>query len=141
MRISRDCARLKTYKRYFNSYNQYEKWKYAYQPLAAEIGLMQDKEYGPSLASDLDYVKAFALLGFAEAGIMKPDAKGYFRPNQKVTLAETAVVLHRIYDYYDGGSYVREPSPDDLIPNGSRFLYTRIPHQRTGRVRFPTLLW
>ena len=29
--------------RYFNSYNQYEKWNYAYQPLAPEIGLMQDK--------------------------------------------------------------------------------------------------
>ncbi|ACX66650.1 hypothetical protein GYMC10_4425 [Paenibacillus sp. Y412MC10] len=127
-----DIARLRAIKdlpkRYFNSYKQYDKWKYAYQPLAPEIGLMQDKKYGPSLASDLDYVKAYALLGFAEAGIMKPDARGYFRPNQKVTLAETAVVLHRIYDYFDGGSYVREPSPDDLIPNGTRyFIYKDSP--------------
>lgn len=127
-----DIARLRAIKdlpkRYFNSYNQYEKWKYAYQPLTPEIGLMQDKIYGPSLASDLDYVKAYAVLGFAEAGIMKPDTKGYFRPNQKVTLAETAVVLHRIYDYYSGSDYVREPSPDDLIPNGTRnFIYAGSP--------------
>lgn len=129
---SEEIARLREIKdlpkRYFNSYNQYEKWKYAYQPLAPEIGLMQDKKWGPSLASDLDYVKAYALLGFAEAGIMKPDAKGHFRPNQKVTLAETAVILHRIYDYYDGSDYVREPSADDLIPNGTRnFIYAGSP--------------
>ncbi|KOP67473.1 hypothetical protein AMS62_21180 [Bacillus sp. FJAT-18019] len=115
-------------KRYFNSYSQYEKWKYAYQPLAPEIGLIQDKKWGPSLASDLDYVKATALLSFVEAGIMKPDAKGYFHPNQKVTLAETAVILHRIYDYYGGTGYAWEPSPDDLIPNGTRnYLYADSP--------------
>ncbi|MBT2760483.1 S-layer homology domain-containing protein [Paenibacillus sp. ISL-20] len=127
-----DIARLRAIKdlpkRHFNSYYHYDKWKYAYQPLAPEIGLMQDKRWGLSLASDLDHVKAYALLGFDEAGIMKPDTKGYFRPNQKVTLAETAVVLHRIYDYYSGSDYVREPSPDDLIPNGTRnFIYAGSP--------------
>ncbi|KZS43972.1 hypothetical protein AWU65_28265 [Paenibacillus glucanolyticus] len=123
-----DIARLRSFKdipkRYFNSYNQYEKWKYAYQPLAPEIGLLQDKKWGPSLASDLDYVKAYALLGFVEAGIMKPDAKGYFRPDQKVTLAETSVILHRIYNYYEGASYIKAPSQDDLIPNGTKvYMY------------------
>lgn len=133
-----DIARLRSFKdlpkRYFNSYNQYEKWKYAYQPLAPEIGLIQENKWGPSLASDLDYVKAYALLGFAEAGIMKPDARGYFHPNQKVTLAETAVILHRIYNYYDGANYTREPSQDDLITNGTKnYMYAGSPSGHGGR--------
>lgn len=110
-------------KRYFNSYEVYEKWKHAYQPLAPEFGFIKSKNEN-HLGSDLDYVKRNALLGFSQSGVMKPNSKGYFYPNQKVTLAETAVILHRIYKYYGGKGYVHEPSKDEEVTNGtSLFLY------------------
>lgn len=117
------ASKLKVFKdipkRYFTSNKDYEKWKYAYQPLAPEIGLYTNKK-NSNLASDLDYVKSNALLGFSKAGIMKADTRGYFHPNQKITLAETAVILHRIYTYYDGTGYIRKPTQEDLITNGTR---------------------
>ncbi|OAX45086.1 S-layer homology domain-containing protein [Paenibacillus sp. AD87] len=110
-------------KRYFNSYDTYEKWNYAYQPLAPEFGFIKSKNEN-HLGSDLDYVKRDALLGFSQQGVMKPNSKGYFYPNQKVTLAETAVILHRIYKYYGGTGYVPKPSKDEEVTNGTRlFLY------------------
>ncbi|GAS83672.1 S-layer homology domain-containing protein [Paenibacillus amylolyticus] len=111
-------------KRYFNSYDTYEKWKYAYQPLAPEFGFIKSKNDN-HLGSDLDYVKRDALLGFSQVGIMKPNSKGYFYPNQKVTLAETAVILHRIYKYYGGTGYKYQPSKDELIPNGTLTYFYR----------------
>lgn len=111
-------------KRTFSSFETYDKWKFAYQPLAPELGIIQENKQNVYLGSDLDGVKTYALLGFSKAGIMKPDAKGNFYPNQKVTLAETAVILQRIYTFYGGKGYKYQPTKDELIPNGTHlFLY------------------
>ena len=67
----------------FPSFEEYEKWSLAYQPLAAQIGLIQLNKHSPYIGSELDYMKLRALFNFSEAGIMKPDAKEKFYPNQK----------------------------------------------------------
>ncbi|WP_434748081.1 S-layer homology domain-containing protein [Paenibacillus amylolyticus] len=103
-------------KRTFSSHETYDKWKYAYQPLAPELGIVKEKKQNAYLGSDLDSVKTVALLGFSKAGIMKRDAKGKFYPNQKVTLAETVVILQRIYNFYGGKGYKHQPTKDELIP-------------------------
>ncbi|MCM3135671.1 S-layer homology domain-containing protein [Paenibacillus polysaccharolyticus] len=103
-------------KRTFSSFETYDKWKFAYQPLAPELGIIQEKKQNAYLGSDFDGVKTYAMLGFSKAGIMKPDAKGKFYPNQKVTLAETVVILQRIYNFYGGKGYKHQPTKDELIP-------------------------
>ena len=100
----------------FSSSEDYEKWDLAHQLLSAQFGLIQQKKQKPYIGSELDYVKIRALLNFSEAGIMKPDSKGKFYPNQKVTLAETTVILQRIYSSYGGKGYKHQPTIDELIP-------------------------
>lgn len=61
---------------------------------------------------------------------MKPDAKGNFYPNQKVTLAETAVILQRIYNFYGGKGYKHQPTKDELIPRelNREYVYRNSSH-------------
>nr|WP_154960729.1 S-layer homology domain-containing protein [Paenibacillus xylanexedens] len=117
-------------KRTFSSFETYDKWKFAYQPLAPELGFIQQKKQAAQLGSDLDYVKTYAMLGFSKEGIMKPDAKGNFYPNQKVTLAETAVILQRIYNFYGGKGYKHQPTKDELIPRelNREYVYRNSAH-------------
>ncbi|WP_339835333.1 S-layer homology domain-containing protein [Paenibacillus sp. FSL R7-0272] len=117
-------------KRTFSSFETYDKWKFAYQPLAPELGIIQEKKQNVYLGSDLDGVKTYAMLGFSKAGIMKPDAKGNFYPNQKVTLAETAVILQRIYNFYGGKGYKHQPTKDELIPRelNREYVYRNSSH-------------
>lgn len=117
-------------KRTFSSFETYDKWKFAYQPLAPELGIIQEKKQNVYLGSDLDGVKTYAMLGFSKAGIMKPDAKGNFYPNQKVTLAETAVILQRIYNFYGGKGYKHQPTKDELIPRelNREYVYRNSAH-------------
>ncbi len=117
-------------KRTFSSFETYDKWKFAYQPLAPELGIIQEKKQNVYLGFDLDGVKTYAMLGFSKAGIMKPDAKGNFYPNQKVTLAETAVILQRIYNFYGGKGYKHQPTKDELIPRelNREYVYRNSAH-------------
>ncbi|MDP9702468.1 hypothetical protein J2T16_005446 [Paenibacillus intestini] len=117
-------------KRTFSSFETYDKWKFAYQPLAPELGIIQEKKQNVYLGSDLDGVKTYAMLGFSKAGIMKPDAKGKFYPNQKVTLAETVVILQRIYNFYGGKGYKHQPTKDELIPRelNREYVYRNSAH-------------
>ncbi|MEK3826881.1 MULTISPECIES: S-layer homology domain-containing protein [Paenibacillus] len=127
-------AHMKSFKdipiKSFSSSEEYEKWDFAHQLLAAQFGLIQPKKQNPYIGSELDYVKIRALLNFAEAGIMKPDAKGKFYPNQKVTLAETVVILQRIYNFYGGKGYKHQPTKDELIPRelNREYVYRNSAH-------------
>lgn len=117
-------------KRTFSSHETYDKWNYAYQPLAPELGFIQQQKQKVYLGSDLDYVKTNALLGFSKAGVMKLDAKGKFYPNQKVTLAETVVILQRIFNFYGGKGYKHQPTKDELIPRelNREYVYRNSSH-------------
>lgn len=116
----------------FSSPEAYDKWINADQLLTAEFGWIQSKDKSIYLSSEIDGGKLDALLGFSKAGIMKPDAKGNFYPNQKVTLAETAVILQRIYNFYGGKGYKHQPTKDELIPNGTRLFLHKGEKSATG---------